>query len=61
MNPSRGEYFRSTAINSNAILHEEENHILRSTASRFRLHGRQDLHDAVYDILYASICHPNLT
>jgi hypothetical protein len=50
------DYFRETSSTSNALLSEEENYFLRSSASRFRLHGRQDLHDALLDVLRVQIC-----
>jgi len=57
---SKTEYFRETGSTSNALLTERENHFLRSAASWFRLHGRQDLHDSLLDILQVQISNPKI-
>ena len=48
---NKADYFRETGSRTNAFLTETENHFLRSASGRFRYHGRQDLHDALIDIL----------
>jgi hypothetical protein len=45
------DFFRKTGLNENAFLFEYENHFLRRAAERFRIKGRQDIYDALNDVL----------
>jgi hypothetical protein len=52
------DYYREFSKCKNTLLLEKEDHFLRNSASRFRIRGRMDLHDAILDILQVRTYHP---
>ena len=54
------DYYRESSKCKNALILEQEDHFLRSSASRFRALDLLDLHDSILDILQVRTRHPKM-